>query len=95
MEACGDRCHVVIGDARVSLGRVPQHAYDLLVLDAFSSDSIPMHLMTREALALYLRGSRLDGALVMHISNRHLRLAPDRRAPRGQSRARRTAGRSN
>jgi hypothetical protein len=76
MEACGDRCHVVLGDARVSLGRVPEHTYDLLVLDAFSSDSIPMHLMTREALTLYLSRLAPDGVLVMHISNRHLRLAP-------------------
>jgi spermidine synthase len=76
MEACGDRCHVVLGDARVSLGRVPLHAYDLLVLDAFSSDSIPMHLMTREAISLFLSRLTPDGVLVMHISNRHLRLAP-------------------
>ncbi len=76
MEACGDRCHVVLGDARVSLNRVPEHTYDLLVLDAFSSDSIPMHLMTREAVSLYLSRLTPDGVLVMHISNRHLRLSP-------------------
>ena len=76
MEACGDRCHVVIGDARVSLAQVPERGYDLLVLDAFSSDSIPMHLLTREALALYLSRIAPDGAILMHISNRHLRLAP-------------------
>ena len=76
MDACGDRCRVVIGDARISLARVPEHAYRLLVLDAFSSDSIPMHLMTREAFSLYLSRLTPDGALVMHISNRHLRLAP-------------------
>ena len=55
---------------------MPEHAYDLLVLDAFSSDSIPMHLMTREAFSLYLSRLAPDGVLVMHISNRHLRLAP-------------------
>jgi hypothetical protein len=76
MEACGDRCHVVIGDARISLARVPQHAYDLLVLDAFSSDAIPIHLLTREALDLYLSRLAPGGALLMHISNRHLQLAP-------------------
>jgi hypothetical protein len=76
METCGDRCRVVVGDARVSLARAPEHTYDLLVLDAFSSDSIPMHLMTREALALYLSRLAPGGAIVMHISNRHLRLAP-------------------
>jgi len=60
----------------VSLNHVPEHTYDLLVLDAFSSDSIPMHLMTREAISLYLSRLTPDGVLVMHISNRHLRLAP-------------------
>jgi spermidine synthase len=76
LAACGDRCRVVLGDARISLGRVPERTYDLLVLDAFSSDSIPMHLMTRESLALYLSRLAPDGVLMMHISNRHLRLAP-------------------
>jgi hypothetical protein len=76
MEACGDRCRVVIGDARISLNRVPERSYDILVLDAFSSDSIPIHLMTREAVALYLSRLVPDGVLVMHISNRHLTLAP-------------------
>lgn len=76
MEACGDRCPVIIGDARIQLGRVPERTYDLLVLDAFSSDSIPIHLMTREAVGLYLSRLAPDGVLVMHISNRHLRLGP-------------------
>jgi hypothetical protein len=55
---------------------VPEHRFDLIVLDAFSSDSIPLHLMTREAMDLYLSRLAPGGALVMHISNRHLRLAP-------------------
>jgi hypothetical protein len=76
MEACGERCQVVIGDARISLNRIPERSYDVLVLDAFSSDSIPIHLMTREAVALYLSRLRPDGVLVMHISNRHLTLGP-------------------
>lgn len=76
MDACGDRCRVVIGDARVSLSRTKEPLYDLLALDAFSSDSIPMHLMTREAFALYVSRLAPGGVLVMHISNRHLRLAP-------------------
>ena len=76
METCGDRCRVVIGDARISLNRVPERSYDVLVLDAFSSDSIPIHLMTREAVALYLSRLVPDGVLVMHISNRHLTLGP-------------------
>jgi len=76
MEGCGDRCSVVIGDARISLNRVPERSYDVLVLDAFSSDSIPIHLMTREAVGLYLSRLMPDGVLVMHISNRHLTLGP-------------------
>jgi spermidine synthase len=77
LEACGEKCRVVIGDARLSLNRVPERAYDLLVIDAFSSDSIPMHLMTREALSLYLSRLAPGAALVMHISNRHLLLGPE------------------
>jgi spermidine synthase len=76
MDACGDRCRVVIGDARISLGRASGQSYDLLVLDAFSSDSIPIHLMTREAMSLYLSRLRPDGVLVMHVSNLHLQLTP-------------------
>jgi SAM-dependent methyltransferase len=76
MDACGDRCRVVIGDARMSLGHMPDHAFDVLVLDAFSSDSIPVHLVTREALSLYLSRLVPDGVLIMHVSNRHLRLGP-------------------
>lgn len=71
---------VVLGDARLVLERElaesgSQH-FDLLVLDTFSSDSIPMHLLTREAFALYLEHLSPDGILALHISNRHLDLAP-------------------
>ena len=55
---------------------MPERSYDVLVLDAFSSDSIPIHLMTREAVGLYLSRLMPDGVLVMHISNRHLTLGP-------------------
>jgi hypothetical protein len=60
----------------LSLARMPEHAYDLIVLDAFSSDSIPVHLMTREAMDLYLSRLSARGSLLLHVSNRHLRLAP-------------------
>ena len=53
-ERCGERCRIVIGDARLSLARCGR-PYDVLVLDAFSSDSIPMHLLTSEALSVYQR----------------------------------------
>jgi hypothetical protein len=76
LDRCGDRCRVVIGDARLSLARPTVTSYDLLVLDAFSSDSIPLHLLTSEALTLYLARIREDGAILFHISNGHLMLAP-------------------
>jgi hypothetical protein len=76
LETCGSRCRVVTGDARISLSRAAEGQYDLIVLDAFSSDSIPLHLMTREAMDVYLSRLAPDGALLMHVSNRHLRLAP-------------------
>lgn len=71
---CKPDLHVVLGDARLTLAASPQR-YDLIVLDAFSSDAIPVHLLTREALAGYLAHLAPDGALVLHISNRHMELA--------------------
>jgi hypothetical protein len=70
------RLHVVLGDARLRLHDAPDGYYDLLVLDAFSSDSIPAHLLTREALALYRVKVRPDAIIVAHISNRYLNLGP-------------------
>jgi hypothetical protein len=67
---------VVLGDARLRLQDTPRDAYDLLVVDAFSSDAIPVHLLTREAVALYASRLRKDGLLVIHISNRYLELQP-------------------
>jgi len=76
LAGCGNRCRVVLGDARIQLAAASGREYGLLILDAFSSDAIPTHLMTSEAMSLY--GSRLarDGVLAFHISNRHLRLGP-------------------
>jgi SAM-dependent methyltransferase len=65
---------VVLGDARISLEREPPQAFDVLVLDAFSGDAIPTHLLTREAFAIYLRHLKPDGVLAVHISNRYLDL---------------------
>jgi hypothetical protein len=73
---CGGRSRVVLGDARVTIGNAPDAAYDVLIIDAFSSDSIPMHLLTREALALYLRKLAPGGRILFHISSRTLNLAP-------------------
>ena len=76
LRLCGAGCRVVLGDARLSLARAPVHTYGFIVLDAFSSDAIPIHLMTSEALELYLSRLAPGGALAFHISNRHLMLAP-------------------
>ena len=66
----------VLGDARLTLAREPDKAYDLLVLDAFSSDAIPTHLLTLEAIQMYERKLAPGGVIAMHISNRYLDLAP-------------------
>ena len=65
---------VVLGDGRLSLADERPGRFDVLVLDAFSSDAIPVHLLTREAVELYLTRLRPDGLLVFHISNRYLGL---------------------
>lgn len=68
------RSEVVLGDARTSLEHEPPNAFDVLVVDAFSGDSVPTHLLTKEAVALYLRHLKPDGVLALHISNRYLDL---------------------
>jgi hypothetical protein len=73
---CPPRVNIVIGDARISLTRAADRSYDLLVLDAFSSDVIPVHLLTRQAVELYVRKIHTHGALLFHISNRFMDLAP-------------------
>ncbi len=66
----------VVGDGRLSLARAEDGAYGLIALDAFSSDSIPVHLLTREALALCFRKLRPDGIVLVNITNRYLDLEP-------------------
>lgn len=68
--------NIVAGDARLSLENEPAQNYDALAIDAFSSDSIPVHLLTREAFALYFRQLKPDGVLALHISNQYLNLQP-------------------
>jgi SAM-dependent methyltransferase len=67
---------VATGDARLSLAAEPPQQFDVLALDAFSGDAIPVHLLTKEAFALYLRHLRPDGILAIHTSNTYLDLAP-------------------
>ena len=69
---CGSNCDVVIGDGRLQLERTADLNFDLLLLDAFSSDSVPTHLLSREAVHLYLRKLTPDGILMFHVSNRYL-----------------------
>lgn len=66
----------VLGDARLTLAKEPDASYDLLILDAFSSDAIPTHLLTKEALAMYEKKLTPGGVILFHISNRYLELAP-------------------
>ena len=71
---CAPDVPIVLGDARLTLAQ-SQDQYDLIVLDAFSSDAIPIHLMTREAMATYVAKLAPHGIVLMHISNRHMELA--------------------
>jgi len=67
---------VVLGDGRLSLEREPPRGYDVLGIDAFSGDSIPMHLITREAMALYVKHLKPDGVIVFQATNRFIDLLP-------------------
>lgn len=73
---CAPAARIVIGDARLKLAEEPAARFDLLAVDAFSSDAIPLHLLTREAFDTYLRALAPDGLLLVHISNRFLDLEP-------------------
>lgn len=76
LQLCPPDIRVVLGDARRSLAAAPDASYGLIVLDAFSSDAIPSHLLTREAVDLYLTKLRGSGLLALHISNNRLDLEP-------------------
>jgi MFS family permease len=67
---------IVLGDARVSLASEAPQRFNVIVVDAFSGDAIPVHLLTREALALYRRHLQPDGVLVFHVSNQYINLEP-------------------
>ncbi|MDO9104648.1 MAG: fused MFS/spermidine synthase [Methylovulum sp.] len=74
LSQCARNAAIDIGDARLSLANEPNHKFDLLVMDAFSSDAVPTHLLTEEALKLYFKKLKPDGILAFHITNRHLAL---------------------
>jgi SAM-dependent methyltransferase len=73
---CPSHIDTVLGDARLSLSQEPPQRFDILVVDAFSGDAIPVHLLTREAFQLYWRHLKSDGVLAVHVSNRYLKLEP-------------------
>lgn len=76
VQLCRPDIRVKLGDARLTLAQGPAGALDLLAVDAFSSDSVPLHLLTVEAMATYLRALQPDGVLLLHVSNRFLELEP-------------------
>jgi spermidine synthase len=67
---------VVLGDARLTLEKDPPQKFDLLVMDAFTSDAVPVHLVTREAFELYRKHVTPGSVLVVHVSNHYLNLEP-------------------
>ncbi|WP_447764926.1 spermidine synthase [Sphingopyxis panaciterrae] len=73
---CAGDTPIVIGDARLQLAQQPAGKFDILVIDAFSSDAIPLHLLTEEAFGIYARALKPDGVLLVHISNRFFDLEP-------------------
>ena len=73
---CPATKRIIMGDGRLSLERQPPQNFDVLMMDAFSGDSIPVHLVTKEAFQLYFRHLNPTGYLVMHISNKYLDLEP-------------------
>jgi hypothetical protein len=77
---CTPDATMTTGDARLELGKVPDDSFDVLAVDAFSSDAIPMHLMTREAFDVYDRVVRDDGLVLVHITNRFIDFEPVLRA---------------
>ena len=74
MKLCAHQPTIRIGDARLSLDKEPDGQFDLLIMDAFSSDSVPTHLITQEALDIYFKKLKPNGLLAFHITNRHLAL---------------------
>lgn len=76
MKRCAPEAPTIIGDARLQLEKLPADSFDMLVVDAFSSDAIPLHLMTAEAQSVYFRALAKDGVLLIHISNRFINLEP-------------------
>jgi hypothetical protein len=76
LQDCRADWKIILGDARLKIEKAPAHYYDIIVLDAFTSDAIPVHLLTTEAFRLYLSKLDKNGLLLVHISNKYLNLQP-------------------
>jgi len=76
LDLCAPQAKVVLGDARLELAKMPRGGFDLLAIDAFSSDSVPMHLFTHEAFGVYLDALSEHGVMMVHISNNFIDLEP-------------------
>ena len=72
LPSCSNNCDVVLGDGRLSIEKTKAGEFDLLMLDAFNSDSIPAHLVSREAIEMYLTKLKPNGLLLFHVSNRYM-----------------------
>jgi len=72
LRRCATDCNIVIGDGRLSIEKQPDGEFDVLMLDAFNSDSIPAHLVSREAVQMYLKKLKPDGLILFHVSNRYM-----------------------
>lgn len=73
---CAARKEIALGDARLAMEAEPSQQFDVLAVDAFSGDAVPVHLLTQEAFAVYFRELKADGVLAVHVSNRYLNLVP-------------------
>ena len=76
LKDCPAHVDLVLGDARLSMAQEPSQQFDMLVIDAFAGDAIPVHLLTRQAFDIYWRHLKPNGVLAVHISNQYLDLAP-------------------
>ncbi|HUR59543.1 MAG TPA: fused MFS/spermidine synthase [Opitutaceae bacterium] len=76
IKRCPAKVDIVMGDGRLSMENEPPQNFDFLIMDAFSSDAVPVHLLTREAFAIYQRHLKPDGVILVNISNRYLDLRP-------------------
>ena len=72
--SCQPKPDIVLGDARLTIAKEPNDSFDLIVMDAFTSDAVPVHLLTREAIQLFLDKVKPEGVVLLHISNRYLDL---------------------